>query len=338
MYFIKILFYLFLLSLTAEVFSASCSFSSMRKVDCDNCIAPYLIQCSPSGQRSMGFISGKTMITAESSVSGLYYRSVYLPLEEVYEMIEDQENIVTSYSGPPLMSFKIQSNLPLYKTPLGQQVISYTGHNLSEELGQDCHYTPVDNPMIVSFNSPKKVMHQVGGLQQTVCYGNVSCLITNRLHPPEELHPIFTRGKIPEYQVHRVACTALPTGECPTPQECIQDPSVRFEQVAQIEETVNEEIYDKLKDQIRLRMATDQIRQDVEWERLEQGINQLVAEKIEQLDQKGDEIQERAETVLSDVPSARMLAIEEWVNMRRALLEEIDRVRGQGRTGRTGVR
>ena len=334
MYFIKILFYLFLLSLTTEVFSADCGFSGMRKVDCDNCIAPYLIQCSPGGQRSMGFISGKVMITAKSSskIRSEPYTE-YLPLEEVYEIIEDDECLgANPFScGPPLMSFRIKNNLPLYKTPLGQQVISYTGRDLSGELGQDCHYTPVDNPMIISFVSPKKVMHQVGGLQQTVCYGNISCPITYRLNPPEKVHP-------PEYQVHRVACTALPTGECPTPQECMQDPFVTFEQVAQIEETINEEIYDKLKDQMRLELAAEQIRRDVEWERLEQRINQLIAEKMKELDQKGDEIQERADTAVSDFPEARLRNMEEWVNMRRTLLEEMDRVRGTGRTGRSGVR
>lgn len=299
-----------------------CNFANMTKVDCDNCTSPYLIQCG--NPQRMGFVSGQVLIIATESVFGERKR---LSLEDVYELIEDEDCFTSSWGcGPPKMNFEIIDNTPMYKTPLGQQLIYYAGYNLKGEE-ESCHYTPVQGPMISSFKSPKKVMFQVGGLQQTVCYGNISCLKNKVL------------GKPSEYLVHRAACTALPGGECPTPQECMEDPSVRFEQVAEIEETVDEDVYDEFRDQIRLEIAMEQIRQDVKLERLEDKIEQVVADKIKQLDPEVDETQERGEIAVSNSLEARMKAIEEWVNVRRALLEEMNQARGNGRrSSNSGIR
>ena len=321
MYFVKILFYLLLFVLTSEIYgrgSVHCNFSDMKKVDCGHrmfglfkrdCPSPYLIQCGRNPRR-IGFVSGEVLVKAQRIRPGYFSRFKRDSLEEIYGEVED---------GDFFMTFEINGNIPLYKTPLGQQIISYTGYNLEEESEQLCRYISVEGPSF-SFKSPKKVMSQVGGLQQTVCYGNVSCIANLR----------SVEGEHPKFLVHRVACTALPTGKCPTSQECMDDPSVQFEQVAEVEETFTKD--DDLRDQIRLDAAMEQIRQDVIWERLEERIEQEVTDKIKQLGQEGEE------TTVSDFPEDRMKAMEDWINMRRTLLEEMDRVRGTGRTSRRGIR
>ena len=326
MYFIKTLFYLLLFVLTSEIYGkkVQCSFSNMKKVSCGNrifglfendCPASYLIQCGRNPKR-MGFVSGEVVITAIGSGWG---KREEMSLEEAFELIEDGDCFWFQVGcGPPMMTFEIIDNTPLYKTPLGQKVISYTGYNLEGKNPSWCQYTPIESSMTSSFKSPKRVVHQVGGLQQTVCYGNVCCLVDLR------------QSKL---MFHRVACTALPSGECPAPQECIEDPSVRFEQVAEIEETVNEEMYENFKDQMRLDAAMEQIKQDVRWERLKKRIESQVADKIKQWDQQNDEIK----TASSKSLSIRLQAMEEWINARRSLLER-EKARDIRSGGNSGIR
>ena len=207
-YGIKIVSCLAILILTQLAYGERCRFLSRDKVECEDCKAPYLVNCGGK----VGYVSRTAQATLKDDGRPYYqYDYTYhaMSVNEAFSRLCDTEE-------SRQFLYSIHNGVPLYKTPLGKTVMAVVGEDKKEQGDrQQCRYILPSMPNIVQTRLS-------GELEWNVCYGHVVCDVDLEglalVEAQMELFP--------------VACTETLDGECPTARECMEDTAVEFSQVA----------------------------------------------------------------------------------------------------------
>ena len=244
---IRFVIYFALLFLVYSVYSKDsyvrCEFMSDRKVQCSDCKALHLVQCG----KLIGFVSGNTR-TRIVERGSRYSESFSLDKAFMRGQSFNEDRYM-----------KIIKKTPMYRTPLGKNVVAGVGDNNSGEIDHTLSICRYDKPSI-----PNTVYTSFSGLEWKVCYGHVICDV--------DLEG-FGLAESARTEMVPVACTAKLQGKCPTARECMEDPTVAFSEVASKKDKEESQLREEVMTAIR--EAADEFKGE-SWDKIQERIDEEI--------------------------------------------------------------